>query len=58
MNLRPVSAALALIAMCAIPLSAHADENLFGYVRGSETLPQGSYELYQFVTQRLSLIHI
>lgn len=52
MNLRPVSAALALTAMCAIPLSAHADENLFGYVRGSETLPQGSYELYQFITQR------
>lgn len=31
---------------------AHADENLFGYVRGSETLPEGSYELYQFVTHR------
>lgn len=32
--------------------SAHADENLFGYVRGSEVLPKGAMELYQVVTQR------
>lgn len=35
-----------------LPLTAGADENLFGYVKGAETLPKGSYELYQFVTQR------
>ncbi|MDX1802905.1 MAG: DUF6662 family protein [Alcanivorax sp.] len=32
--------------------SAHADENLFGYVAGAETLPKGSGELYQWVTSR------
>lgn len=31
---------------------AHADENLFGYVRGAETLPQGAAEAYQWFTQR------
>ncbi|WP_426164309.1 DUF6662 family protein [Pseudoduganella sp. R-34] len=33
-------------------LPALADENLFGYVRGSEVLPKGSGEFYQWVTQR------
>lgn len=32
--------------------NAHADENLFGYVKGSETLPKGAWEFYQFVTVR------
>lgn len=32
--------------------SAHADENLLGYVKGAETLPEGSAEVYQFFTQR------
>jgi opacity protein-like surface antigen len=31
---------------------AGADEQLFGFVRGAETLPQGKSELYQFVTMR------
>ncbi len=31
---------------------AHADEYLFGFVRGAETLPQGRNELYQFMTLR------
>ena len=31
---------------------SNADENLLGYVRGAETLPQGSWELYQVVTSR------
>lgn len=31
---------------------AQADENLFGYVKGAETLPQGSWELYEILTQR------
>lgn len=29
-----------------------ADENLFGYVKGTEVLPAGAYEFYQVVTQR------
>ncbi|HUJ10995.1 MAG TPA: DUF6662 family protein [Verrucomicrobiae bacterium] len=33
-------------------LTAQADEQLFGFVRGAETLPQGRSELYQFVTLR------
>lgn len=33
-------------------LPAHADENLFGYVKGAETLPKGASELYQFFTDR------
>jgi hypothetical protein len=33
-------------------LNAHADENLFGYVKGSEVLPAGAWELYGVVTQR------
>jgi len=36
----------------AAALSAVADEQLFGFVRGAETLPQGQSELYQFVTLR------
>jgi hypothetical protein len=40
----------AIFVAAAIP--AHADENLFGYVRGSEVLPKGSAEFYQWVTQR------
>jgi len=36
----------------ALSVSAHADENLFGYVRGAETLPKGAAEFYQWVTQR------
>lgn len=43
-----------LSAVCILSLSApaFADENLFGYVRGAETLPQGGQELYQWVTNR------
>jgi len=32
--------------------SAVADENLLGYVKGAETLPEGAAEFYQFFTQR------
>ena len=32
--------------------SAFADENLFGYVKGSETLPKGAWELYEVTTLR------
>ncbi len=55
--LKPMKACLSgLIALLAftatfIPL-AEADENLFGYVSGAETLPQGASEAYVFVTRR------
>jgi len=32
--------------------AARADENIFGYVRGAETLPKGSWELYLWTTAR------
>lgn len=32
--------------------AAHADENLFGYVKGAETLPKGAYEVYGWATVR------
>jgi hypothetical protein len=32
--------------------AADADENLLGYVKGAETLPEGAYELYNWVTVR------
>jgi len=35
-----------------LSLTANADENLFGYVKGSEVLPAGARELYGVVTQR------
>ena len=49
-----------VVARSAITLSASlvpttlvlADENLFGYVKGSEVLPSGAWEFYQVVTQR------
>lgn len=31
---------------------AHADENLFGYVTGADTLPKGAGEVYQWITYR------
>lgn len=36
----------------AVASSVHADEQLFGFVRGAETLPKGRNELYQFATMR------
>lgn len=39
--------------VCAITTSsAHADENLLGYVKGAETLPEGATEIYQVFTSR------
>lgn len=42
----------ALLSGAALPGAAHADENLFGYNTGSETLPEGSAEIYVFTTLR------
>lgn len=49
MRFRPACATLALATLATM---AHADENLFGYIKGAETLPQGAIEVYQFATQR------
>ncbi|MDP1630544.1 MAG: hypothetical protein Q8L66_03905 [Caulobacter sp.] len=46
------TAGLALLAASAVAVSAHADENLFGYVQGSETLPKGALEAYGWATVR------
>lgn len=48
----PLRTALLGLAVLGLSLPACADENLFGYVRGAEVLPQGSLEAYQWFTQR------
>lgn len=42
---------IALISLAAMQ-STHADENLFGYVKGAEPLPKGAREFYINITQR------
>lgn len=42
----------AIAAAIGLAAGARADENLFGYVRGAETLPKGAWEAYQWVTLR------
>ncbi|MEY2863585.1 MAG: hypothetical protein RLY58_1292, partial [Pseudomonadota bacterium] len=41
-----------LLTLMVLAGQAQADENLFGYVKGAETLPQGGRELYQWATVR------
>lgn len=43
---------LALIALGACSTGLRADENYFGYTYGSETLPKGHWEIYQWATSR------
>lgn len=43
---------LALAAAATLSAPALADENLLGYVRGAETLPKNSGEIYQWFTTR------
>src|SRR5687768_9571434 len=50
--MRPLKVGLTALSLLVINSPAAADENLFGYVRGAETLPKGANELYQFVTLR------
>lgn len=38
--------------MSFLTVSASADENLFGYIKGAETLPKGAWEIYEVVTLR------
>jgi Family of unknown function (DUF6662) len=40
------------VALGATTFSTRADEQLFGFVRGAETLPKGRSEVYQFITMR------
>ena len=35
-----------------VSVEAHADENLFGYVKGVEVIPEGGWELYNTTTMR------
>lgn len=49
---RILTTALASLILLGATHSSQADEQLFGFVRGAETLPQGKSELYQFVTMR------
>lgn len=48
MTLRPLTPGLLALAA----LTAHADENLFGWARSSETLPQGKWDMYNTLTHR------
>ncbi|MEO7099407.1 MAG: DUF6662 family protein [Luteolibacter sp.] len=49
----PTRFVLASFAMTSLlSLEARADENLFGWAKGSETLPKGHVDLYQFTTLR------
>src|SRR5262245_61687020 len=50
MNKQILRSVALTVTACAI--SARADEQLFGFVRGAETLPKGKTEIYQFVTMR------
>ena len=42
---------LLMTGLC-LPAISHADENLFGYVRGAEVVPKGGWELYNISTLR------
>jgi len=48
---RPTFIALAAMLLC-VAGPTRADEQLFGYIRGAETLPRGHADLYQFTTLR------
>lgn len=51
-RLRTLFILITATASLLIPMKLHADEQLFGFVRGAETLPQGRAEVYQFLTLR------
>ncbi len=44
--------ATAFLVILGVSVTTRADEHLFGYARGSETLPAGHADLYQFTTLR------
>lgn len=43
---------LATIAVLFVSVDAQADENLFGYVKGVEVIPEGGWEFYSVTTSR------
>lgn len=45
-------AAAALAALTVLPGAASADEQILGYLKGAETIPEGGWEIYQYVTWR------
>ena len=47
-----LSLAIAALALTTLAANAKADENYFGYTYGSETLPKGHWEIYQWATAR------
>jgi hypothetical protein len=51
-SMKPKHTALVALFAAAAGAPAFADENLFGYLRGAETLPKGAGEFYQWFTQR------
>lgn len=50
-NIRKLVVVLGLM-IIQFSLVVSADENLFGYLKGAETLPKNTWETYQFVTSR------
>jgi opacity protein-like surface antigen len=52
MKIRVPALVVSLSIAAAFAPVAHADENLLGYVTGTETLPKDTNELYLFVTHR------
>ncbi len=53
--IKDINMALLLFSMpflICIPSIGRADENLLGYLKGAETLPKGSWEVYQIMTSR------
>lgn len=53
MNCKTLAAQLAGAAtLAATAVNVHADENLFGYVKGSEVLPKDAKEFYLWTTKR------
>ncbi|MBP7948393.1 MAG: hypothetical protein KA004_01970 [Verrucomicrobiales bacterium] len=54
MNLRYTSLAAVILAagLLGPVATTHADENMFGYVYGADTLPKGKFELYNWTTWR------
>jgi hypothetical protein len=57
MKFRSFFSGLTAVSLCTLAYTfvtntVHADEQLFGFVRGAETLPHGHFEVYQFLTLR------
>jgi Family of unknown function (DUF6662) len=43
---------IAGLLLASLPLPVHADEQLLNYVKGAEVQPKGTWQLYQWITQR------